>query len=107
MNFGEALEIVKNGGAIGLPNWKPDVKIKMKKPDEHSKITHPYLYSEIVKIVGANVLPNLKPDVKIKMQKPDEHSKMTHTYLYVESRFGCVPWEETFVELLSEEWEER
>lgn len=69
MNFGEALEIVKNGGAIGLPNWKPDVKIKM--------------------------------------QKPDEHSKMTHPYLYVESRFGCVPWKETFVELLSEEWKER
>lgn len=69
MNFGEALEILKNGGAVGLPKWEPDVKIKI--------------------------------------QKPDEHSKMTHPYLYVESRFGCVPWKETFVELLSEEWEER
>ncbi len=69
MNFGEALEALKSGKAVGLPNWKPDVKIKM--------------------------------------QFPDEHSKMTHPYLYVESRYGRVPWKETFVELLSEEWEER
>ena len=55
MNFGKALETLKSGKAVGLPNWKPDVKIK----------------------------------------------------LYVESRYGRVPWKETFVELLSEEWEER
>ena len=50
-------------------------------------------------------LPHWKEDVRIKMQVPDEHSKMTHAYLYVESRFGCVPWNPTQVELLSMEWQ--
>ena len=50
-------------------------------------------------------LPHWKPDVRIMLQEPDEHSKMTHGYLYVQSRFGCVPWNPTQVELLSEEWE--
>ena len=50
-------------------------------------------------------LPHWKPDVRIKMQPPDEHSKMTHPYLYVESRFGCVPWVITQVELMSNSWE--
>lgn len=43
-------------------------------------------------------------DVVIRAQYPDEHSKMTAPYLYVESRFGCVPWKETMIELFSEKW---
>lgn len=43
-------------------------------------------------------------DVKIKAQFPDDNSKMTAPYLYVESRFGCVPWKETMIELFSEDW---
>ncbi len=50
-------------------------------------------------------LPHWKPDVRIMLQVPDEHSKMTAPYLYVQSRFGCVPWIPTQIELLSEEWE--
>lgn len=50
-------------------------------------------------------LPHWSDDVRIVLQRPDENSKMTHPYLYVESRYGCVPWKETFVELLSECWE--
>ena len=50
-------------------------------------------------------LPQWKEDVKIMVQFPDEHSKMTAPYLYVESRFGCVPWIPTQIELLSENWE--
>ena len=41
----------------------------------------------------------------IQLQVPDEHSKMTSPYLYVESRFGCVPWKETFVEMFNNSWE--
>ena len=41
----------------------------------------------------------------IAIQFPDEHSKMTAPYLYVESRFGRVPWKETMIELLSNEWQ--
>lgn len=50
-------------------------------------------------------LPKWSPDVVIRAQFPDEHSKMTAPYLCVESRFGRVPWKETFIELFSEEWE--
>lgn len=49
-------------------------------------------------------LPHWSKDVFIKTQFPDEMSKMTHPYLYAESRFGRVPWKETFVELFSEDW---
>jgi len=50
-------------------------------------------------------LPQWEEDVRIKAQYPDAHSKMTHPYLYVESRFGYVPWKETFVEMFETGWE--
>lgn len=50
-------------------------------------------------------LPQWSEDVVIKIQFPDVYSKMTAPYLYVESRFGCVPWKETMIELFSEEWQ--
>ena len=46
MNFGQAFEQVKQGAAMRLPSWKEDVKIKAQYPDEHSKMTAPYLYVE-------------------------------------------------------------
>lgn len=67
MSFGDALKLVKRGLGMRLPQWKEDVVIRA--------------------------------------QFPDEHSKMTAPYLYVESRFGCVPWKETMIELFSEDWE--
>ena len=46
--FSEALKLItdpnKNGMIMRLPNWQPDVFIKTQWPDEHSKMTHPYLY---------------------------------------------------------------
>lgn len=50
-------------------------------------------------------LPKWDDSVVIRMQTPDANSKMTHPYLYVESRYGCVPWKETMVELFAENWE--
>lgn len=67
MNFGQAFEQVKQGKSMRLPQWSKDVVIRA--------------------------------------QYPDEHSKMTAPYLYVESRFGCVPWKETNIELFAENWE--
>ena len=67
MNFGEALEEVKKGKGMRLPQWSEDVVIKA--------------------------------------QIPDGFSKMTAPYLYVESRFGKVPWKETYIELFAENWE--
>lgn len=50
-------------------------------------------------------LPQWKEDVVIRVQMPDKNSKMTHPYLYVMSRYGCVPWKETVVEMFSREWQ--
>jgi tRNA U54 and U55 pseudouridine synthase Pus10 len=46
MTFGNALEAVKQGKGMRLPTWKPDVIIRAQYPDEHSKMTAPYLYVE-------------------------------------------------------------
>ena len=45
-NFGEGLEHVKQGGGMRLPEWREDVVIRAQYPDEHSKMTAPYLYVE-------------------------------------------------------------
>ena len=44
MNFGDAFEQVKEGKGMRLPQWSPEVVIKAQYPDEHSKMTAPYLY---------------------------------------------------------------
>jgi len=46
VNFGLALEAMKKGLGARLPQWKPDVVIRVQYPDEHSKMTAPYLYVE-------------------------------------------------------------
>lgn len=50
-------------------------------------------------------LPHWKEDVVVRCHRPKIGvSKMTHPYLYVESRFGKVPWKETFVEMFADNW---
>lgn len=61
-------------------------------------------FEEVKKGKGMR-LPRWSNDVVIRAQFPDAHSKMTAPYLYVDSRFGRVPWKETYVELFSEDWE--
>ena len=46
MSFGDALKLVKRGLGMRLPQWKEDVVIRAQFPDEHSKMTAPYLYVE-------------------------------------------------------------
>ena len=46
MSFGDALKLVKRGMGMRLPQWKEDVVIRAQFPDEHSKMTAPYLYVE-------------------------------------------------------------
>lgn len=45
-SFGMALEEVKEGKGMRLPQWKEDVVIRAQYPDENSKMTAPYLYVE-------------------------------------------------------------
>lgn len=47
MHFGEALEAVKAGKAIRRSGWNcSGLMVKAQFPDEHSKMTLPYLYIE-------------------------------------------------------------
>lgn len=48
LSFGRALEYIKNeaGRYMRLPQWKEDVKIKIKRPEDNSDMTAPYLYVE-------------------------------------------------------------
>ena len=46
MPFGLALEAMKKGKSVRLPQWQEDIKIKAQFPDENSKMTAPYLYVE-------------------------------------------------------------
>ncbi len=46
MNFGQALEQAKIGKGMRLPQWQPDVVVRAQYPDDHSKMTAPYLYVE-------------------------------------------------------------
>ncbi|ASN71456.1 Thoeris anti-defense Tad2 family protein [Bacillus toyonensis] len=46
MNFGQAFEEVKKGKGMRLSQWSKDVVIRAQFPDEHSKMTAPYLYVE-------------------------------------------------------------
>lgn len=49
LSFGNAFESLKRSPetrGMRLPQWSEDVVIKIQKPDEHSKMTAPYLYVE-------------------------------------------------------------
>ncbi len=46
MTFSKAFEKVKAGKGMRLPKWSPEVVIRAQYPDEHSKMTTPYLYVE-------------------------------------------------------------
>jgi len=43
-NFGLAVEAMKIGCSVRLPYWSEDVYLTIQVPDEHSKMTHPYIY---------------------------------------------------------------
>ncbi len=60
---------------------------------------------EALKIGKAVRLPYWSPEVVIRMHNPDSKGWMTAPYLYVDSRYGRVPWKETFIELFSDEWQ--
>lgn len=45
MNFGQALEILKKGGKVTRCGWNnPNIWLELQIPDEHSKMTLPYIY---------------------------------------------------------------
>ena len=45
MNFGEALEALKAGKKVARKGWNgKGIFIELQLPDEHSKMTSPYIY---------------------------------------------------------------
>ncbi len=120
LDFGTALRMVKKyGKGMRLPQWKPDVIIRMWKPEcdleKTAEAVHNAWWAEKKK-QGVTGHPDMIPysDLPEETKEYDRATAratiksmdyMTAPYLYVESRFGRVPWKETMIELLSEEWE--
>ena len=45
MNFGKAIEELKNGKRVCRRGWNgKGIFLELQVPDEHSKMTHPYIY---------------------------------------------------------------
>jgi hypothetical protein len=45
MNFGEALQVLKDGGCVCREGWNGvGLWLELQRPDAHSKMTLPYIY---------------------------------------------------------------
>ena len=78
MNFGQALESIKEGKAVRRRGWNgKGIYILLQKPDEYSKMTLPYIYIETSHLDTTNpAAPK-----------------------------GRVPWLASQTDMLSEDWE--
>ena len=78
-DFGEALKRLKKGKRVYRIGWNGvGMWLKLQRPDEHSKMTHPYIYIEY--------LPNPKH----------------HMY----PNGSRTPWLASQADLLAEDWQE-
>ena len=77
MNFGNALEALKEGKRVARRGWNgKGIYLELQRPDAHSKMTLPYIY------VVTNGLVTDNP----------------------EAPKGVVPWLASQTDLLSEDW---
>lgn len=77
MNFGEALELLKNGYSMCRSGWNgSNIFIKLQRPDEHSKMSSPYIYIDTRYVVS-----NSPTAIR-----------------------SCVPWVASQTDLLAEDW---
>lgn len=78
MNFGEALEALKQGKKCARRGWNgKGIFIMLQVPDTHSKMTHPYIY------IDTTGLQTTNPDA------PKD----------------CVPWLASQTDMLAEDWQ--
>lgn len=78
MNFGEALKALKEGKALSRRGWNgKGIYLKLQIPDEHSKMTLPYIY------IVTNGLQSDNPAAPR----------------------GVVPWLGSQTDILAEDWE--
>jgi hypothetical protein len=78
MNFGKAIELLKKGYKVARKGWNgKGIFIELQVPDEHSKMTQPYIYIDTLGLQTAN--PNAPK--------------------------GRVPWLASQTDMLAEDWE--
>jgi len=78
MNFGQAIEKLKEGKKATRKGWNgKGIFIELQVPDEHSKMTQPYIYIDTLGLQTVN--PNAPK--------------------------GRVPWLASQTDMLAEDWE--
>jgi hypothetical protein len=77
MNFGEAIEQLKLGKKVARKGWNGrGIFIELQNPDEHSKMTSPYIFIDTTGLQTDN----------------DQAPK------------SCVPWLASQTDMLSDDW---
>ena len=77
MNFGNAIELLKQGKRVKRKGWNGrGIFLELQTPDEYSKMTHPYIYIDTTGLETSN--PNAPKD--------------------------RVPWLASQTDMLSEDW---
>lgn len=56
MDFGEAIKALKTGKKVARAGWNgKGIFIELQRPDENSKMTHPYIFIDTTGLQTANV----------------------------------------------------
>lgn len=77
MDFGKAIDALKNGHKVARKGWNgKGIYLELQRPDEHSKMTLPYIY------IVTNGLVTDNPDAPK----------------------GVVPWLASQTDMLSDDW---
>lgn len=77
LNFGQAIELMKKGCKVAREGWNgKGIFIELQRPDENSKMTHPYIY---INTTGLKTDNNKAPK-------------------------NLVPWFPSQTDMLSEDW---
>ena len=78
MNFGDAIEQLKKGNKLARKGWNgKGIFIELQRPDEYSKMTHPYIFIDTTGL-----------------QTDNEHAPRDR-----------VPWLASQTDMLSDDWE--
>jgi len=78
LDFGQALKLLKEGKKVARRGWNgKGIFIELQRPDEKSKMTHPYIYIDTTNLQTNNP----------------------------EAPKGRVPWLASQTDMLSEDWE--
>ncbi len=78
MNFGKAIEALRDGEKVNREGWNGvGIFLELQVPDEHSKMTSPYIFIDTTGLQTTNVA----------------------------APKSCVPWLASQTDMLAEDWE--